>query len=130
MKKLRDLTISFVSMVFMTVCLIAPVQASMIETHAAGQNSIMQIQKNKVIAFIEREEVKDTLAEQGVNLSDIQARVNTMTPAEINLLNANIDAVPAGGDVLTIIFVTFVVLLITDIAGFTDIFPFVVKHRK
>jgi hypothetical protein len=37
---------------------------------------------------------------------------------------AQIDAAPAGGDVLGVIIFIFVLLLVTDILGFTKIFPF------
>jgi hypothetical protein len=40
---------------------------------------------------------------------------------------------PAGGDgigaVVVAILIVFLVLLITDLAGLTDVFPFVKKHR-
>ena len=47
-----------------------------------------------------------------------------MTDAEIAQLNQRIDQMPAGGDVLSIIFTVFIILLITDILGFTKVFPF------
>ena len=37
---------------------------------------------------------------------------------------AQIDQAPAGGDALGVIVTIFVVLLITDILGFTKVFPF------
>ena len=45
-------------------------------------------------------------------------------------LAARIDQLPAGGDsVLGVLLVVFVILLITDILGFTRIFPFTRSMR-
>ena len=48
----------------------------------------------------------------------------------INDIADKLDQLPAGGvigEILLISFLVFVILLITDIAGYTDIFPFVKK---
>jgi hypothetical protein len=47
----------------------------------------------------------------------------------VQTLAANMDQLPAGGDGLGLLVFLFIVLLITDILGFTNIFPFV-KHPK
>jgi hypothetical protein len=48
-----------------------------------------------------------------------------MTDEEIAQLNQQIDELPAGGDVLGILLVIFIVFVITDVIGATDIFPFI-----
>jgi hypothetical protein len=50
--------------------------------------------------------------------------VAALTDAESAQVAAQIDQAPAGGDVLGVIVTIFVVLLITDILGFTKVFPF------
>jgi hypothetical protein len=48
----------------------------------------------------------------------------------VRTLAAKIDELPAGGDALGLLVFVFIVLLITDILGFTDIFPFVKKPHE
>jgi hypothetical protein len=47
-----------------------------------------------------------------------------MTDDEVRSIAGRIDSLPAGGDVLGILFTVFIVLLVTDILGFTKVFPF------
>ena len=47
-----------------------------------------------------------------------------MSDSEVAQLAGRIDQAPAGGDVLGILFTVFIVLLVTDIMGFTKVFPF------
>jgi hypothetical protein len=65
----------------------------------------------------------------GVDSKDIQARVDNMTDREVAIMADKMDQLPAGqGIVGTVVFI-FLVLLITDILGYTDVFPFVKHHQ-
>ena len=63
------------------------------------------------------------LQARGVNPTDVKARVAAMTDEEAAQVASRIDELPAGGFLELIVFV-FIVLLITDILGFTKVFPF------
>lgn len=111
---------------------VAPVQASLV-----GTADILTVQENddarqKVIRFLEREDVVKHLHALGVDQQEARARVDTMTAEEISLLSGKIDQMPAGGDALGFIvavaFVAFVTLVITDIVGVTDVFTFIKKR--
>lgn len=80
--------------------------------------------------LLQREDVKAQLLARGVDPDAVQARVDSLTDQEINTLAGKLDQLPAGGDALGLIVFLFIVLLITDILGFTDIFPFVKKPAK
>jgi hypothetical protein len=73
--------------------------------------------------------VKAQLVARGVDPAQVQARLESLTDEEVQTLAANMDQLPAGGDALGLLVFLFIVLLITDILGFTNIFPFV-KHPK
>jgi Flp pilus assembly protein TadG len=77
-----------------------------------------------VQATLQRADVAQALTERGVRLADAQARVAAMTDDEAQLLAQQIDAAPAGGDILGTLVFLFVLLLVTDILGLTKIFPF------
>jgi len=48
-----------------------------------------------------------------------------MTDQEVAKLDHRMKELPAGGDVLGVALVVFIVFIITDAIGATDIFPFV-----
>lgn len=64
------------------------------------------------------------LEKLGVTRADAEARVAALTDAEAATMAGQIDSLPAGGDVIGVLLTIFVVLLITDILGFTKVFPF------
>ena len=90
---------------------------------------ILQIQqvndKAALLQTIKRGDVQEQLLSMGVTTADIESRVNQMTQEEIAQLNQQIDQLPTGGDGLGLILMLFIVFIITDAVGATDIFPFV-----
>jgi hypothetical protein len=85
----------------------------------------------RIAAALEREDVRAQLAAHGVSPAQAQARVAALTDAEAAQLAGAIDAHPAGGiDVLGVALVVFLVLLLTDILGYTKIFPFTKPARN
>jgi hypothetical protein len=105
-----------------------PAQAAMV-----GTDSVLSVEpaddRARIARLIDRVEVQAQLAAYGVNAADVQARVAAMTDEEAASLAANIDEQPAGGIIGAIVLV-FLVLLITDILGYTKIFPFTRPIQK
>ena len=89
--------------------------------------------REKVVHFLQQDAVREHLVAMGVDPSEVEVRLAALSPAELAQLSARIDQMPAGGDglgaVVVAILIVFLVLLITDLAGLTDVFPFVKKHR-
>ena len=73
---------------------------------------------------LSRADVVAALQARGVNVDAARDRVAALTDAEASQVAAQIDQAPAGGDALGVIVTIFVVLLITDIIGWTKVFPF------
>jgi hypothetical protein len=116
---------------FMMLSLHVPAaNAALIGTDAVVSAATGDAARAKLRAALERDDVKQALAERGANLADLQARVDSLTDQEVAQLSAKFDQLPAGGDVLGVLVFIFLVLLITDILGYTDIFPFVKKPAK
>ena len=110
-----------VSMVGMGLPLSA--QAGMVPTPTVAA----QPAKERIMALIERSEVRAQLQSFGVNPADAKARVAALTDEEAAQLAARFDSLAAGGDGGAIIgaaVLIFLVLLLTDILGFTHVFPF------
>jgi len=87
--------------------------------------------RDHVNSILAREDVKTALIAQGINPLEAKERVDALSNAEIINLADQMDQLPAGGStletVLIVALIVFLVLLFTDLMGYTDIFPFVKK---
>ncbi|GAB6061762.1 PA2779 family protein [Deferrisoma palaeochoriense] len=85
--------------------------------------------QERLASALEREEIAAALRELGIDPAEAQRRALGLTDAEAREALERLAAMPAGGDPLGVIVgsavFVFLVLLITDILGFTDVFPFV-----
>lgn len=98
--------------------------AGMVDTDQAISNEMAGQDRARVSAFIDREDVLAQLQTQGVTAADAKARVNALTDDEAHKIAGKLDQLPAGGDILGVLLTVFIILLITDILGFTKVFPF------
>jgi hypothetical protein len=84
-------------------------------------------------AVLSRDDVTAVLVSQGIAVQEALARVDGLSDTELIALADRMESLPAGGSSLGIIVtasvVIFIVLLVTDIMGYTDIFPFVKKRH-
>jgi hypothetical protein len=99
--------------------------AGMVGTGQAISHELAGQDRAKINAFIDREDVLAQLQTQGVTAGEAKARVYALTDDEAHKIAGKLDQLPAGGsDILGILLTIFIVLLITDILGFTKVFPF------
>lgn len=98
-------------------------QASIVSTDESMSVASADANRDKVTAFLGREDIRSALQAQGVSSDAATDRVKAMSDAEVSQLASRVDQAPAGG-ILGLIFTVFVVLLITDIFGLTKVFPF------
>jgi hypothetical protein len=103
----------------LAICLAAPYPAE------AAMLGIETGQRDEVHRLLERADVQSRLQAYGVNVQDVKARVAALTDDEVAQLAARIDSLPAAGEgIIGALLIIFIVLLITDILGFTKVFPF------
>lgn len=118
------------SFLFMSVY-IPVAHAELVSTEALLRVERVQQERTAVAAALERADVRDTLLSYGVDPTQVSARVNNLSADEIHTLATEIERMPIGADSgLGILLFVFVLLLITDILGLTDVFPFVRKHHR
>lgn len=103
---------------------ILPVQAALISTPDVIESQQLQLDHTALLALLQREEMQEQLFELGVIAEQVEQRVSKMTDIEVAQLNKQIEDLPAGGVVGAVI-VVFIVFVITDAIGATDIFPFI-----
>lgn len=113
---------------FAPFALFAPVsQAAMIGTDQVMSDTQAQVDRAHLMDMLSRADLADQLRSAGVDPDHLKDRVNSLTDGEVALLNEQLDQLPAGGNILGTVVFVFIILLITDILGYTDIFPFVKK---
>ncbi len=99
-------------------------QAALVTSEETLATPAGSAQRERVTAFFSRDDVRQQLQAQGVSADDAIARVQAMSDAEVAQLADRVDRAPAGGDVVGVLFTVFLILLVTDILGFTKVFPF------
>ena len=103
-----------------------PAAAGMIGTDAVTAAA----SRERIGAALAREDVRVRLEASGVRPDEVRARVNALTDDEAAQLAQQLDSLPAGGDGLVgAIVLVFIVLLVTDILGYTKVFPFTRQAR-
>ncbi len=122
-------TLMFASLLFASVTLPAA-HAQMVGTDALLRAQQMQQERAAVATALERADVQAALLNYGVEPAQVQARVESLSAEEVHALAQDIEQLPAAGDALGILLFVFVLLLITDILGLTNVFPFVSHKRR
>lgn len=133
-KKLRHtLAIGLaVLMAFMTVP-IGLAQAKMVTTDQVITQSNPSDDRAQVLSFLMRDDVQQQLTRLGVDPDEAARRVATLSDDEVQQIAGRLDQLPAGegavGIIVGAVLIIFLVLLITDLLGLTDIFPFVKGNK-
>jgi hypothetical protein len=87
----------------------------------------------RVLAFLDRAEVREQIVALGVDPNEAAARVRALSDAQVHEIAGQLDQLPAGqsaiGVIVGAILIIFLVLLVTDLLGLTNVFPFVNHHK-
>ena len=123
--------VSFVVAVFILM-ISGPFQsayAAIIGTESALDNLRGREARGYLMQLLARQEVQNALVAQGIDPAEARARIDNLSDAEAIQAADKFEQMPVGSGFLEtfliIAFLVFLILLITDIAGYTDIFPFV-----
>ena len=87
-----------------------------LELHSPKSNA------DELRAWLATDDVRAQLVKLGVAPEAVDARIAALTPDEQQQLRDRIGELPAGGDVLAVIGIVFLVLLILELVGVIDIF--------
>ncbi|GEK72306.1 MULTISPECIES: PA2779 family protein [Halomonas] len=94
-----------------------------------GTTSVLDAQasqqdRDKIRRVLAREDVQQQLLLQGVSPAEVENRVAALSDAEAREMADRLDQMPAGAGVVGALFAVFIILLVTDILGLTDVYPF------
>ena len=99
-------------------------QAGLIPTNAMinlHEESYTQADLHNALAS---EELKAQLQTMGVDVEQLNDRIASLTPSEIQQLNSELEQQPAGG-IVGVLLTIFIVFVVTDMLCATDVFTFV-----
>jgi len=130
--------IGFVSLFMAAVTLLIavpyqPLLAAMIPTEVINDTNKGQEARDFLNELISREDIQNYLTNQGIDPLEAKARIDSLSDSEAVKVAEQLEQLPAGGGAIGVIIgaalIIFLVLLVTDILGYTDVFPFVNKHK-
>jgi len=125
-----------VLMIAVMFCISGPLgvaNAALVTTDQVIDEQATTAERARVLDFLARQDVREQFETLGVNPDEALARTANLTDAEIQQIAGRLDELPAGeGAVSAIVIgvvVIFLVLLLTDLLGLTEVFPFVKSQR-
>ena len=132
MKILRKtIAMAMATMMFLNIAPIGLAQAAMVTTDQVIERADQAADRERVEGLFMREDVRQQLVQLGIDPDEASSRVASLSDEEIQEIAGRLDELPAGeggvGVVVGAILIVFLVLLITDLLGVTDVFPFVKK---
>lgn len=98
------------------------VNAAMVGTGTAVNNEQRGEQISEINAWLSQDQVRSQLVAMGVDPENATERVASMTSEELRVLHGEIQDLPAGAGLVEVIGLVFIVLLILELVGVTDIF--------
>ncbi|MDH3546321.1 MAG: PA2779 family protein [Gammaproteobacteria bacterium] len=113
----RLISVSLICMGFAQVS-----SAGMIGTEYLIDSAARDASLARIEVLLAREDVARQLVALGVDQNIVAKRLHGLSNAELLALEGQIDAQVAGGDALGLIGAVFLVLLILELVGVTDIF--------
>lgn len=102
----------------------APQSMDLVSTQSVLAADRAGADRERINEILARADVQDQLLKQGVDLDEVDARVAALSDAEAQQMAEQLEQLPAGAGVVGVLFAVFIILLVTDILGLTDVYPF------
>ncbi|SHO49323.1 PA2779 family protein [Desulfopila aestuarii] len=107
---------------FLISGLLPATKAEIISTQTFIESSAANQTRNELQTIIARDDVRGELIRLGVDPADAEQRLARLSADELQQLQGKMDELPAGGSVLALVGAVFLVLLILEIVGVTNVF--------
>lgn len=104
--------------------------AAPISTQTMLQLEQREARIDRIEAALRQDQVQQAFVEMGVAPAEAQQRVAALTDSELATLEQQLDQLPAGGNALAVVGIVFVVLIILDLVGVTDVFSGIDKVTR
>lgn len=125
----RALALPMALVMLVTVLPLNSVQAGLVTTEQILAESQSDADRERVLEFLARQDVRQQIVALGVDPDEAARRVQGLSDAEIAKIVDQMDEEPAGQGIVVALVATiliiFLVLIITDLLGVTNVFPFI-----
>ena len=132
-KTLKPTSICLTVIMILIFAPVHSVLAAMIGTETIVDAQRGREARNLIHSVLAREDVQAALRDHGIDPLEAKARIDSLSDEEVIRLADQIDQLPEGAGAVTflliIILVMFLVLVIFDLTGVTDVFPFIKSQR-
>jgi len=125
--KIMRLTMSWLLSIMLALSPVMSAQAAIVDNDALlAETPTQQHTRDSLQQLFMQDQVREQLQALGVSPEWASERARTLTDADLARINNGAGQLEAGSDsVLGVLLVIFIVFVITDIIGATDIFPFI-----
>ncbi len=129
----RKISMLMIAVMFCISGPLSMVNAAMVTTDEVIGDQATVDDRARVLDFLARQDVREQFEALGVDPDEALVRTANLSDAEIQQIAGRLDELPAGesavGAIVGAIVLIFLVLLLTDLLGLTDVFPFVRSQR-
>ena len=133
-KLMRAIALSMSIVMLVTSMPISLAHAAMVTTDEVVEVLALADDRARVMDYLARADVTEQLKALGVDPEEAAHRAASLSDKELQQIANRLHDLPAGQDavgaVAAAILIIFIVLLVTDIVGLTDVFPFVKSQKK
>ena len=129
MQSLRKIIVYSLIFMLPQLGILESANAAMVTTDQFATSMDRQALQSRVTQALSRPELARQLESMGVSPEQAKSRVAALTDDELARVADQTDRLPAGGDFFGTVGLIFIILLITDILGFTKVFPFTRAQR-
>ncbi len=132
-KALKPMSMSLAVIMFLIGTPVHSVLAAMIGTETVMDSARGREARDYLHQMLARKDLQDALIAQGIDPMEARARIGSLSDDEVIRVVDLIDQLPAGGNLaeflLIILLLGFITLVILDLTGVTDVFPFIKSQR-
>ena len=109
---------------------IRPARAEPVSTYSVTATNQTESARQKLEHYLEREDVRAGLEQNGVTPAAAKAHVDALSDKEVAAIARKIHPLPAGSEFIGALMFVFVLLLLTDVLGFTKVYSFTRSVKK
>jgi len=132
-KTLKPMSLFLAVIMFLIAAPVQSVPAAMIDTETIMNSARGPEAREYLHQLMARKEIQAAIVAQGIDPDEAWTRINSLSDNEVIRIADQIEQLPAGGGaiefLLIIILAGFIVLVVLDLTGVTDVFPFIKSQR-
>jgi hypothetical protein len=118
----RTVLFNYLALTIVCMGFVQVSHAEVIGTEQLISSEAREAAMTRIESIVMRDDVRQQLSNLGVSQEVVLARVDRMTDSELASFESSLSQGIVGGDALAVIGAVFLVLLILELVGVTDIF--------